>query len=79
LDVNLESFDAMLEGSVAKKAPQDGPNTCDPDSGNAKPQEEDKFAEEQTSQLRTLARKVEDFVEGNGDLEGAVFSEWVVV
>jgi len=36
---------------------------------------EQRLAAEQASRLRELATKVEDFVEGEGDLEGAKFEE----
>ena len=39
---------------------------------------EDRAAHEQASKLRNLAHKVEAFVEGEGDLEGAMFKESVL-
>lgn len=36
---------------------------------------EDRYAQEQASKLQELAKKVEGFVEGKGDLEGARFDE----
>jgi len=36
---------------------------------------EDRIAAEQASKLQNLAAKVEEFVEGEGDLEGATFEE----
>jgi hypothetical protein len=36
---------------------------------------EDRAAQEQAAKLQSLAKKVEDFVEGEGDLEGARFAE----
>ena len=38
---------------------------------------EDRGAHEQASRLRNLAQKVEEFVEGEGDMEGAMFKEFV--
>jgi len=38
---------------------------------------EDRVANEQASRLRNLAQKVEEFVEGEGDMEGAMFKEFV--
>ena len=38
---------------------------------------EDRVAHEQASRLRNLAQKVEEFVEGEGDMEGAMFKEFV--
>jgi hypothetical protein len=37
--------------------------------------EEERLAQEQTEKLRGLAAKVERFVEGEGDVEGARFEE----
>ena len=39
---------------------------------------EDKLASEQAKKLKDLATKVENFVEGEGDLEGARFEEQVI-
>jgi len=36
---------------------------------------EDRMASEQASRLKDLANKVEQFVEGEGDMEGARFEE----
>lgn len=36
---------------------------------------EDRLAKEQASRLQDLAQKVENFVEGEGDIEGATFEE----
>jgi len=36
---------------------------------------EDRIASEQASRLKDLANKVEQFVEGEGDMEGARFEE----
>ena len=37
--------------------------------------DEDRVAKAQAERLRDLAKKVEQFVEGEGDLEGARFAE----
>jgi hypothetical protein len=37
--------------------------------------EEDRVASEQAARLKDLASKVEQFVEGEGDIEGALFEE----
>ncbi len=37
--------------------------------------EEDRIASEQAARLKDLANKVEQFVEGEGDIEGARFEE----
>ena len=40
---------------------------------------EDKLASEQAKKLKDLATKVENFVDGEGDLEGARFEERVFI
>ena len=77
LNVDTEGLDAVLEGS--RKQPQQGAAQdsagVDKTNLNDSPATEDQIATEQTARLRDLAQKVEDFVDGKGDLEGAVFSE----
>jgi hypothetical protein len=43
--------------------------------GDEEQSAEDRVASEQASRLKNLATKVEAFVEGKGDLEGATFDE----
>jgi hypothetical protein len=38
---------------------------------------EEEMAQDQALKLRSLAQKIEKFVEGEGDLDGALFDEWV--
>ncbi|KAJ3531640.1 hypothetical protein NM688_g7544 [Phlebia brevispora] len=76
LDVNAEDFDAMLQQtfgqpSETKDAPEGAGNNANIDV----PQEEDRLAEAQASRLHDLAKKVEEFVEGEGDLQGARFQD----
>jgi hypothetical protein len=47
----------------------------DVDSSGETESPEDKLASEQAKRLKDLATKVENFVEGEGDLEGARFEE----
>lgn len=78
LHVDAKEFEEMLETTHAKpKAPKNSdPNAMVVDSdGHESP--EDRFASEQAKQLKDLASKVEDFIEGEGDLEGALFEECV--
>lgn len=49
----------------------------DVDNPEAEGSSEDRLASEQASKLKALAGKVEDFVAGQGDLEGAQFEECV--
>lgn len=45
--------------------------------GESSAKNEERVAEEQASQLRHLANEVENFVEGTGEIEGALFNEYV--
>ncbi len=78
LNVTAEDFDAMLEKSTGKsqsKVEQSSDGAMDVDTDGNIEEEEEKVAREQASRLKDLAKKVEDFVEGKGDVEGAVFEE----
>ncbi|GJE87751.1 SGT1-domain-containing protein [Phanerochaete sordida] len=78
LNVDAESFDAMLEGSLrqsAEKPAQGGADTSGASQSDAAARQEDELSSEQASRLRDLAQKVEEFVEGKGDLEGAIFDD----
>lgn len=64
----------MLESTRAtqqKDASKDS-NAMDVDNTESL---EDRLAAQQAKQLKDLAAKVEDFIEGEGDLEGATFEE----
>ena len=39
---------------------------------------EDAVAKDQADKLKGLAKKIENFVEGEGTLEGALVEEWVI-
>lgn len=72
LNVDANDFEAMLErtmGAQTQEKPDDM-NVDDP-----KDDSEERVASEQASRLKDLAAKVEGFVEGEGDLEGARFEE----
>ena len=56
------------------KVDADNMNVDNPKTENSL---EDRLVSEQASKLKQLASKVEDFVEGEGDLEGARFDEYV--
>jgi hypothetical protein len=64
LNVDESTFDSMLEQRFSRKTGTES----DQDA-------EDKLAQEQAARLQELAKKVEGFVEGKGDLEGARFEE----
>ncbi|ESK98503.1 suppressor-like protein [Moniliophthora roreri MCA 2997] len=76
LNVDPESFEDMLGKSETKqqKGSKD-PNAMDVDQPDTEMLSEDRVASEQASRLRDLAAKVEEFVEGEGDIEGARFKD----
>lgn len=67
LDIDAGNLDNMLQ----KMAPgrSGGVEAMDVD------QKEEQLAQDQASKLKSLAQKVEEFVEGEGDLDGARFEE----
>jgi hypothetical protein len=79
LNIDAENLESLLENTMGSRK---GATQKDPDSGAmdiAQDYEqetaEDRIANEQAAKLRKLAEKVEEFVEGEGDLEGARFKE----
>jgi len=66
LNIDASDFDAMLEKNLSQ-----APSKPDEASGT----EEDRVEKEQVSRLHNLAMKVEEFVEGQGDIEGARFHD----
>jgi len=69
LDIDAENFDNMLQNMVPRRS--GGVEGMDVD------EKEEQLAQDQASKLKSLARKVEEFVEGEGDMEGARFEEYV--
>ena len=59
----------MLEDAAKRPVGGGGAPSDDPGA------HEERIASDQAAKLRDLAEKVEKFVDGQGDLEGAVFSE----
>ena len=78
LTVDAQAFDQGLEATLAG-ATGNGKNSdaMDVDSSSETASLEDKLTSEQAQRLKDLATKVENFVEGEGDLEGARFEERV--
>lgn len=72
LDIDAADFDAMLEDSFGKNS-RPSENDMDVDSNGAG--QEERVTEQQTAKLQEMAKKVEEFVEGKGDVEGAMFEE----
>ena len=69
LDIDADNFDTMLQNMASGQ-----PNRVDAMETD---QIEEQLAQDQASKLKSLAKKVEEFVEGEGDLEGARFEEYV--
>lgn len=72
LNVDATNFDAMLENTLHGErgsGKDSATNAMDVD------RDEDRVAKLQAERLRDLAFKVEDFLEGEGDVEGARFAE----
>lgn len=74
LNVDAGGFEAMLEQTMGSSNRN---RTSDlPDVNMEGVEETPDLASEQAARLKALAEKVEDFVEGEGDLEGAKFDEY---
>jgi hypothetical protein len=74
LNVDARDFDNMLEKTMgaSKNEPRDAMDVDKPEVWDT---EEDRISTEQASRLQDLAQKVENFVEGEGHVEGAKFEE----
>ena len=70
LDIDAENLDSVLQNMAPEKST--GTDVMDID------QKEEELAQGQALKLKSLAQKVEQFVEGEGDLEGARFEEYVI-
>ncbi len=74
LNIDARDFDEMLEKTMASsnveaRRPSDTMDIDEPAKA------EDRLASAQAAKLQELATKVEQFVEGEGDIEGARFEE----
>lgn len=69
LDIDTENFDNTLQNMAIGQS--SGIGAVDVDK------KEEQLAQDQASKLKSLAQKIEKFVEGEGDLEGARFEEYV--
>ena len=72
LNVDATDFDAMLEKTLHGKRGSSKDRATD---AMAVDGDEDRVAKLQAERLRDMAHKVEDFLEGEGDVEGARFAE----
>ncbi|THH32332.1 hypothetical protein EUX98_g1866 [Antrodiella citrinella] len=73
LDIDATDFDTMLETTMGPKTRQKKA-TMDVDE-DVYATEEERVTQQQTSKLQEMAKKVEEFVEGKGDLDGARFQD----
>ncbi|KAJ7919076.1 SGT1 protein-domain-containing protein [Mycena leptocephala] len=69
LNIDAKDFENMLETNMGSSKQQENAMEVDEESA------EDRLASDQASRLKSLATKVEAFVEGKGDLEGATFED----
>ena len=76
LTVDPQNLDEMLEKTMRDSSGKDRMDVDNPLSG--KRLQEDRLASQQASKLKELAGKVEDFVEREGEVEGAIFDEYVL-
>ncbi|KAI0374444.1 SGT1-domain-containing protein [Pilatotrama ljubarskyi] len=73
LNVDAADFDAMLEKTVGLgKGKGKAGDAMDVDASE---DEDERIAKAQAARLKDLAKQVEDFVEGEGDVEGARFAD----
>ena len=76
MNVDASDFDAMLEKATGKDSGKGKAKATDNAMDvDMEADEEDRVAKVQAERLRDLAKKVEEFVEGEGDVEGARFAE----
>ena len=76
MNVDASDFDAMLEKTTGKDSGKGKAKATDNAMDvDMEADEEDRVAKVQAERLRDLAKKVEEFVEGEGDVEGARFAE----
>ena len=74
LTIDADNFDKMLEETLGKKKSKIQPDTSAVNTESTE-SAEDELVSEQAKQFVDLANKVESFVEGEGDMEGARFEE----
>lgn len=74
LNVDVQYFDDILEKTMGASRNK-VQSAMDVDQPKDARTEEDSIANEQASRLKDFAAKVENFVEGQGDIEGAKFEE----
>ncbi|CCM01639.1 uncharacterized protein FIBRA_03700 [Fibroporia radiculosa] len=79
LKVDADDLDSALQQTFGKESgtrSQRSADAMDIDSNDQSDEtDEDRFAKRQAARLQDLAKKVQDFVEGEGDLDGALFAD----
>ncbi|KAH9853055.1 SGT1 protein-domain-containing protein [Lenzites betulinus] len=75
LNVDAADFDAMLEKTAGADKGKGKSKAADAMDVDPTKDEDERVAKAQAARLKDLAKQVEDFVEGDGDLEGARFAD----
>ncbi|RDB28943.1 Protein ecdysoneless [Hypsizygus marmoreus] len=75
LNINAQDFETMLEQTMGASKPSGQSDAMDVDSPKTEEAASERLASQQAAKLKELAAKVENFVEGEGDLEGAKFED----
>jgi hypothetical protein len=75
LNISAQDFDSMLEGAKGTTTKHTNRHEDISQAAVMSGNPEDHIAREQAARLQNLAEKVEGFIEGEGDLEGARFEE----
>lgn len=75
LTVSAEDFDSVLQEKMRLNVVPNTDHGMDVDHSPRPEDEEDDFSQTRVTKLRDLAHKVDAFVSGKGDVEGAMFEE----
>jgi hypothetical protein len=75
LNIDAQDFDEILEKTMGSSKAEAQRQTNSMDVDEPKAEAEDRLASAQAAKLKELATKVEQFVEGDADIEGARFEE----
>jgi len=78
LNIDAQDFEAMLEQTVGSSKSTAQTDAMDVDTPQNEKSTADRLASERAAKLKELATKVENFVEGEGDLDGVRFEEYVL-
>ena len=75
LTVSAEDFDSVLQEKMRPNVISNAGHGMDVDHSPRSEDEEDNISKAQVTKLRDLAHKVDAFISGKGDVEGAMFEE----